>query len=540
MIILGITHPISWNNAACLLVDGQLVAMVEEERLIRRKHAPWCPPVQSIRYCLEHAGVTMDDVACIAVGFDRPWRAALGHIRLADPRTGWRMGLRLLIELIRYERAIPEHGQKPLLFVNHHLSHAASAYYVSGFDEAMILSLDGSGGGESGILGYGKGSHMHILERISNESSWGTLYEEVTNLLGFRQHSSEGKTMGLAPYSTVHDQVFPFVDWDAPVPTIDAQAKQRYLATIPRRRSSEPLNETHRQLAALVQNTLERAATQMVRELHHRTGMRTLCLAGGTALNCSMNGVLRQLEWVDELFIQPAAHDAGSALGAALVAHMQHSGQCPPFRMQHAYWGPAYSNEEIGAALREAGITHYRLSSDICRETAALLAQRHIVGWFQGRMEVGPRALGNRSILAHPGDPAMKDRVNLKVKNREPWRPFAPSILEEYAQDYLVNPAPSPFMILAFETRPDRCDDLRSAIHIDNSCRPQTVSRATNPRYWHLIDAFRQQTGTAALLNTSFNLDSQPIVCRPSEAIWTFLHSGMDDLAIGDYLVWKE
>ena len=540
MIILGISHPMSWNNAACLLIDGQLVAMVEEERLNRQKHAPSCPPILGVEYCLETANLKLKEIDCIAVGFGRPWEAALGHVKQVGLRAGWRLGFYLLRELLHHERAIPGRGQKPILFFNHHLAHAASTYFVSGFEEAMIISLDGSGGGESGILAHGKGDQITILERISNDSSWGLLYEEVTELLGFRRHSAEGKTMGLAAYCPDRESVFSFIDWNKAVPTINIQAKQAYLAKLKPRKNEEALNDEHKYLAALVQNSLERAATQMVQELQRRTGSRKLCLAGGTALNCSMNGVLGQLPIVDDIFIQPAAHDAGSALGAALLAHQKLTGQRSTFVMKHPYWGPEYPNAEILAALQDSTLSHYHLSTNIVQETAKLLAAGKIVGWFQGRAEIGPRALGSRSILAHPGDPTMKDRVNLKVKKREPWRPFAPSILEEFVGDYLLNARLSPFMLQAFTTRPERCADLCSAIHVDASCRPQTVSKKTNLRYWQLIDAFRQLTGIAAVLNTSFNIDSQTIVCRPAEAIWTFLHSDLEAMAIGDYVVLKK
>ncbi len=538
MIILGVSHPISWNNGACLLVDGQLVAMVEEERLSRRKHAPHEPPVLSVQYCLEAAGYTINDVDVIAVGFGRPFETAIGHLQLTDPRWGWPEAFRWFMQLRTHERGIPGRTQKPLMFFNHHLAHAASSYYASGFNESMIVSLDGSGGGESGILAIGRGDQIEVVERISNPGSWGVLYEEVTDLLGFMRHSGEGKTMGLAPYSLHTTDVFPFVEWHRSIPVIDPDAKRTYLAQFKRRRKAEPLTDQHKHLAALVQNTLERASTQMVQELHRRTGIRNLSLAGGCALNCSMNGVLREVDCVDQIYIQPSSHDAGTALGAALLAYQKLTGHRPPFVMKHVYWGPEYNSHAIEQALIRAGL-EYQHSSDICADTASALADGKIVGWFQGRVEIGPRALGSRSILANPSDPTMKDRVNKHVKRREAWRPFAPSILEEYGDQYLINAAPSPFMLQAFTTRPERCDDLRSAIHIDDSCRPQTVSKQTNPRYWDMIEAFRQRTGIAAVLNTSFNIDSQPIVCRPAEAIWTFENSGLDVMAIGDFYVAK-
>jgi carbamoyltransferase len=278
----------------------------------------------------------------------------------------------------------------------------------------------------------------------------------------------------------------------------------------------------------------------MVEWLHQQTGLRRLCLAGGTALNCSMNGKLALLPWVDEVFIQPAAHDAGTALGAALAVYVEKTGHRPTWRMEHAYWGPEYDNEAIETALR--GFTELKVhrSENICAETAELLAAGQIVGWFQGRLEIGPRALGNRSILANPSLPEMKDLVNNQVKHREPWRPFAPSVLEEAVGRYVDPPLASPYMILAFDTKAEQQAELASAIHVDGTCRPQTVSRATNPRYWELIKQFEARTGIPAVLNTSFNVDSQPIVNNPYEAIDTFLNCGLDVLAIGDYLVWKE
>jgi carbamoyltransferase len=540
MVILGVSHPISWNTAACLLIDGQLVAMVEEERLNRIKHAPRMPPVLATEYCLRSAGLTMADVDVVAVGFGQALDIALGQLRHSGIRKSWRAAVRWFIRTARHARGIPGRREaKRLIYVNHHLTHAASAFYPSGFASANILSLDGSGGSEAGILGYGDGAQIKVLEYITNPDSWGALYEEVTEILGFKRHSGEGKTMGLAPYGTPDPQGFPFIDWSSDIPHIDPEGKARFLARLVSRKPDAPLTQAHKDLAATLQAALERAGLQMVAALHRRTGSRRLCLAGGVALNCSMNGALLRSPFVDEIFIQPAAHDAGSALGAALAVHVKLTGQRPPFHMTHAFWGPEYDNPAILAAIQAAGISTFRCSDDICRDTARVLQAGKIVGWFQGRAEIGPRALGARSILANPSIPEMKDRVNLKVKHREPWRPFAPSMLAEDTADYVEHPAPSPFMILAFQTRPDRYAALTSAIHVDHSCRPQTVTREAHPRYWGLIHAFRELTGIGAVLNTSFNVDSQPIVCSPTDAVWTFQNCGLDYMAIGDYLVWK-
>jgi carbamoyltransferase len=542
MVILGLTHPISWNNAACILIDGQLVAMAEEERFNRIKHAPRMPAKQAMDYCLKQANVTLQQVDYVAIGFDSALRVALGNLSVREPLTGLNQAAQWLRDGIIYERQLPldEYDRKRVIFINHHLAHATSAFFASGFPEANILSLDGSGGTESGILGVGRGTKIEVLRTVSNRGSWGLMYELITEVLGFRRHSGEGKTMGLAAYGQPDPNGLPFVDWSGEIPVIDPEKRKAFIAALKPRRKDDPITVEHQALAATLQYTLELAAQRMAEWLYQQTGIRRLCLAGGTALNCLMNGKLAQLPWVDEIFIQPAAHDAGTALGAALAVYVEKTGHRPDWRMEHAYWGPEYNNEAIEVALRGfTGIRFYR-SEDICAETAELLAKGHIVGWFQGRLEVGPRALGNRSILADPSRPEMKDLINKRVKHREQWRPFAPSILEEAVGRYIDPPMPSPFMILAFDTNPYTRAELVSAIHVDGTCRPQTVSRYTNPRYWRLIKQFEKLTGIPAVLNTSFNVASQPIVNTPHQAIDTFLNCGMEILAIGDYLVRKE
>ena len=541
MIILGLTHPISWNNAACILVDGQLVAMAEEERFNRIKHAPRMAAKQAMDYCLQQANLTLQDVDYVAIGFDSALRAAAGNLNSREMLSSLNQAARWLYYGSIYERHLPldKYDRNRIIFVNHHLAHAASSFFASGFPETNILSLDGSGGSESGILGVGRGAEIEVLKTVSNRGSWGLVYELITESLGFRRHSGEGKTMGLAAYGQPDPNGLPFVDWDCEIPTIDPEKRKAFVARLKRRHKDDPITAEHQRLAATLQDTLERATQRMVEWLYEQTGIRRLCLAGGTALNCSMNGKLAQLPRVDVVFIQPAAHDAGTALGAALAVHVEKTGRRPNWRMEHAYWGPEYNNEAIEVALRGFTGIRFHRSDDVCAETAELLAKGHIVGWFQGRLEVGPRALGNRSILTDPSRPEMKDLINNQVKHREPWRPFAPSILEEAVGRYIDPPMPSPYMILAFDTNTSTQTELVSAIHVDGTCRPQTVSRATNPRYWELIKHFEKLTGIPAVLNTSFNVDSQPIVNTPHQAIDTFLNCGMEVLAIGDYVVWK-
>jgi carbamoyltransferase len=345
--------------------------------------------------------------------------------------------------------------------------------------------------------------------------------------------------MGLAAYGKPDPKGLPFVNWDGDIPVIDVEKRKAFVQSLKLRQKDDPITEGHENLAATLQDTLERAAARMAEWLHEQSGIRRLCLSGGSALNCSMNGKLARLPWVDEIFVQPAAHDAGTALGAALSVHVEKTGQRTAWRMEHTYWGPEFTNEQIEEALSAFQDLRFYKSADIFTETAKLLADGKIIGWFQGRSEVGPRALGNRSILADPSRPEMKDRVNNQVKHREPWRPFAPSVLEEAVGRYIDQPIPSPFMILAFDTKPEMKAEIAAAIHVDGTCRPQTVSRATNPRYWQLIKRFEDLTGIPSVLNTSFNVDSQPIVNTPQEAIDTFVNCGIEVLAIGDFLAWK-
>jgi carbamoyltransferase len=542
MIILGLTHPISWNNAACVLVDGKLVAMVEEERLNRIKHAPRMPAKLAMEYCLQCAGVTLEQVDYVAIGFDSAARAALGNLRSEDSLLSNLNQAALWIrEGSKYERQLPlgDYDRSRVIFVNHHCAHAASSFFVSGFPEANILSLDGSGGSESGILAVGRGTQMEVLKTVSNRGSWGLMYEAITEKLGFRRHSGEGKVMGLAAYGMPDPNGLPFVDWSGPIPVIDPDKRKAFVEALRPRKKEDLITDEHKRLAATLQDTLERAGRRMSEWLFEQTGIRRLCLAGGSALNCSMNGKLALLPWVDEIFIQPAAHDGGTALGAALSVYVEKTGQRPDWKMEHAYWGPEFTNEQIAEALGAFQDIAFHLSDDVFSETAKLLTEGKIIGWFQGRSEVGPRALGNRSILADPSRPEMKDRVNNQVKHREPWRPFAPSVLEEAVGRYIARPMPSPYMILAFDTKPETQAEIVAATHVDGTCRPQTVSRATNLRYWQLIKRFEELTGIPAVLNTSFNVDSQPIVNTPQEAIDTFLNCGIEVLAIGDYVAWK-
>jgi carbamoyltransferase len=561
VLVLGITDPWGEDNAAAILVDGDLAGTVEEERLNRLKHAPTMPARRAIEWCLRQANCRIDDVDVIAIGFDHPGRIFRDSLneaarrKLARRSTG--QTLRGEYQAYRRHRFMLSHlfphlgvtsfrdvdrqiAHGKVAFVRHHLAHAASAFLLSPFEEANILSLDGSGGQDAGLLGVGRGVQIRPFEYVDREMSWGMLYERFTAALGFRPHNDEGKVMGLAAYGDHEGVVFPFIDVDsAGFPSYDRVAMYETLGRIRRRKPDEfPINDYHEHIAARLQFSLERVLARMTEMLYQRTGLTDFCLAGGVALNCSANGKLLDLPHVDRLFVQPAASDAGTALGAAVYAHTQRTGERPKSGFRHAYWGPGYTNEEIEVALRQAKVP-YRRSDQIEVETARLIEENKIVGWFQGRMEIGPRALGARSILANPMDERMKDAVNANAKFREPWRPFAPSILADHMAEYFGTSHPSPFMILAFQARDEVKSKIPATLHVDGTGRPQTVDPETNPRYWKLIDEFRKLTGVPVVLNTSFNVDSEPIVCSPKDALRTFYMCGLDALAIGDFLLEK-
>lgn len=525
--VLGVTHPISWNNAACLLRDGRLIAMAEEERFTRFKHAPRVPPLKAIEYCLSEGGIDLDEVDAIGVGWDQgaTWLPAFDLKR-------YNVGRHYLRQL-----PFPVDGKRARL-VNHHVAHALSAFFCSGFEEANVISLDASGGSDSGLLGVGRGKALEEFHRVPNDSSWGVLYGMYTKALGFRPHADEGKVMGLAAYGTAQG-AFPFIDFAQGIPSIDREGMKRHAGRLKPRDWREPLTQEHKDLAATLQWNFEKGVRQMAAWLHRKTGLRSVCLGGGCALNCSTNGKVLLEPFVDRIFVQPAAHDASTALGAAFAVHAEVAGERPGFRLDHAYWGPAFTSEQVKTALDRGLVRSVRRSSDMPHEVADLLAAGKVVGWFQGRMEIGPRALGGRSILADPRALAMKDHVNRRVKGREPWRPFAPSFQAEAFAPFVEKPHPSPFMILAFRGKDGPVDRLPAAAHVDKTIRVQTVEKAANPRYWALLDAFGKRTGLPCLLNTSFNVAGQPIVCTPFDAIATFFACGLDALAIEDWIVVK-
>lgn len=549
MYILGVTWPVSWNSAAALLKDGALLASVEEERLNRVKHAPRTPPLLAIAYCLQAAGITLDEVDYIAVGgrsaATAGFLALLQSVREGRLRNTMKI-LGGIAEQTIYEYRLKQvvhqlrSSARPMrwVFLPHHECHAASAAYCSGFPTANVLTLDGNGEDDSGYLGVVEATGLRRLEKIPPRNSLGYFFAQTTDLIGFRPHSEEGKTMGLAAWGVPTEDFHDVVAFTDTGYAFRRDAVRRLWARYgPRRHPSGELEDRHRNLAASAQRVLERAGVALARRLYRMNRQTSWCLAGGVALNCDMNAKLRALPFMERLFIQPAAHDGGTALGAALALHHRLVGPSS-FVMRHAYWGPEYTNDEIEAVLKEAKVPYERCK-DIAAVAAERLARGQIVGWFQGRAEIGPRALGNRSILAHPGQSEMKDRINRDVKHRERWRPFAPAVLEEAAADFFEQPGSSPFMLLTFNVKPAKQADLAAAMHVDRTARVQTVSRDTNPRFYALIEHFGRRTGIPAVLNTSFNDRGEPLVCSPRDAVRTFFGTGLDVLAIGDFLVTK-
>jgi len=427
------------------------------------------------------------------------------------------------------------------------LAHAISAYAYSGFEESAIVIMDGRGAWEATSIWHGKDGRIEHVLTIPFPDSVGLFYSEFTAYLGFQRNSDEWKVMGLAPYGRPGVKLDAFIDTEAGPYRVHTKRLSgngsgsfsgiTALLGAPRAAESE-IDDRHKNTAYAVQDCCERAMMSVVRMAIEKTRCRNLCLAGGVALNSKANGKILASRLVDQIFVQPAASDDGVALGAALAPYMDNGGSLPNKAMRHAYLGPSFDDEAIETVLRTYKLRYTRLE-DPAATAAELLSQGQILGWFQGRMEFAPRALGNRSILADPRDPEMNVKVNNAVKFREWWRPFAPSLKKEAASEYLESATDSPFMILTAQVRPEKRGVIPSVTHVDGSARPQTVEKEINPLYWHLLDEFEKRTGVPVIMNTSFNLRGEAIVHTPTDAVRTFYSSGMDALVIGNFLVEK-
>jgi carbamoyltransferase len=433
-------------------------------------------------------------------------------------------------------------------FVDHHLAHALSAFAYSGFRESTVVVMDGRGASEATSIWHGHDGALDHVQTIPWPNSLGLFYAEFTGYLGFQKYSDEWKVMGLAPYGQAGVNLREFiVPDDAPYwvnqRTLLAGTSSDERSGIdrafgPRRAPESEIDDRHKNMAFAVQEACELAMMTVVRMAIDKTLCRNLCLAGGVALNSKANGKILASGIAERLFIQPAAADDGAALGAALAPYLEDGRHLPQAAMRHAYLGPEFSDAEIESALRTYKLRYTRLD-DPAQTAAELLSERKILGWFQGRMEFGPRALGSRSILADPRDPEMNAKVNNAVKFREWWRPFAPSMLAEIAPDYLESAFDSPYMVVTAQVKPEKRSVIPSVTHVDGSARPQTVEQSVNPLYWRLISEFGKRTGVPVVMNTSFNLRGEAIVNSPTDALRTFFSSGMDALVIGSFMIEK-
>jgi len=557
MITLGFNYSQMHDSSACIARDGELLFAVAEERISRIKHDAGFPRL-AIRACLDFAKVSPDQLDFICQGWPAPlsvfatdlkcfmsgqypltYPNALNSARLYASMAHQNGGFKLFTYHFGPTKA-------QMRFVDHHLAHAISAYSYAGFDNAAVVVMDGRGAWEASSIWYGHDGRLEHVLTIPWPNSLGLFYAQFTQYLGFVPNSDEWKVMGLAPYGSPGVNLGEFISLNHESYRVNAPLlfeRNNGTSAIakrlgPERTPESEIDGSFKNIAFAVQDACEEAMLALVKLATEKTGSRNVCLAGGVALNSKANGKIQASGMVDHIFIQPAASDDGVALGAVYAPYLDGGGRLPMKPLRHAYLGPEFSDEEIEKALETYKLRASKLN-DIAATTAELLANGKIIGWFQGRMEFGPRALGHRSILADPRDPEMNAKVNNAVKFREWWRPFAPSILKEATAEYLEHACDSPFMILTNPVRPEKRNIIPSVTHVDGSARPQTVEKEISPLYWNLINEFGTRTGVPVLMNTSFNLRGEAIVNTPTDAIRTFFSSGMDALVIGSYLVEK-
>lgn len=602
MNILGVSA-FYHDSAAVLIQDGEIIAAAQEERFTRKKHDPSFP-VNAVKFCLEEAKLTIDDLEAV-VFYDKPllkFERLLETYYAFSPKgirsfitsmPVWMKEKMFLKKLIRDElKNVGAYDKKKLklLFPEHHLSHAASSFFPSKHDEAAILTIDGVGEWATASICHGKGNSISILKELRFPHSLGLLYSAFTYFLGFRVNSGEYKLMGLAPYGNPHDQetsrfievikselidikedgsiwlnqkYFTYATGLRMVP----DKKWEQLFGFPRREGESGLEQMHCNLALAIQKVTEEVVLKMAAEAKRLTGSKNLCMAGGVALNCVANGVLQDSGLFENIFIQPAAGDAGGALGGALCAfHITYDQprlSCEgKDQMKGAYLGPEFSKKEIAATLKNYNAQHeyFENFDELAQEVARLIDNGSVIGWMQGKMEFGPRALGARSIIGDARNPEMQKKLNLKIKYRESFRPFAPSVLAEDCSDYFENITDSPYMLMVKPVVGDRRNgvpdtydgfdmknklyfnrsDIPAVTHVDYSARIQTVHESTNPRYWQLIKSFKDLTNYGLIVNTSFNVRGEPIVCTPQDAYTCFMRTEMDYLVIGNFLLSKK
>jgi carbamoyltransferase len=572
MYTLGI-NAVFHDSAACLIKDGQLIAAAEEERFTHIKHGkrpiPFSTyelPFHAIDYCLQVAGIHLSEVDHVAYSFD-PYLVLGNEYKEQDE-----IALPLKPDAIRKPKGFlsewdplfcsfilnapgqlvdgyPHHLQKRFIgtkkdfakwhFVNHHISHAASAFHASPYDKAAVMVIDGRGEVATTSYYKGDGNNLELISDVKLPHSLGLLYEAVTSYLGFLHSSDEYKVMALASYGkpVYADEFRSMIHMgENGQYTIDEYRFEERFG--PARRRNEEFGEKHFNIAHSLQKVLEESVLELTRWLHTATGEENLCMAGGVALNCVMNAVLRDKGPFKNIWVQPAAGDAGTALGAALWVDVQERKAAErSFYMHHPYWGPEAEDAEIEAFLKWTKVP-YRKLDNVAAETAKILAEDKVIGWCQGRMEFGPRALGSRSILASPISPAMQQKLN-EIKDREDFRPVAPVVMEEYAPHWFENAEFSPFMLFVYNVKEDKADRIPAVRHVDGTARIQTVNREQHPAYYDLLSEFNKLTGVPVLVNTSFNTRGEPIVCSPRDAIECFWTSPFDALVINSYLLEK-
>jgi len=574
MNILGVSGAVGHDASAALFVDGQLVAAVEEERFLRDKHAKGKFPLQSSRYCLEYAGLQPNDIDLVA--FPYAPISLLSPARWHYARRYWYAPERALYAIFngnrRYRRNVRgvmemlqtlgvKGGQSKFRPVEHHLAHASSAYHLSGFSEkTAILGIDGKGEYATTFFGYGENGRIHKIKEFYDPDSLGGMYGALTEYLGFDMLDGEFKVMGMAPYGDPDKYDFSRLikydnkDFSVDTRLVNVIGMRRYkeqgrgfyfspalVDWLGPKRKGDEIDDPYIDYAASIQRLLEKVSLGLINhylgDILRETGK--LCYAGGVALNVKLNQRIIAMPDVKELFVQPAASDAGTAIGAA--SYVANASGESPGTMEHAYLGPSYTNEQCVAACEASEHQPaWEVLEDAPLRAAELLAAGNPVAWFQGRMEFGPRALGNRSILGDPSTKAIADRINEQIKYRERWRPFCPSILDRVAADILQTDHPSPYMTFTFDVAESWKSRIPEVVHEDGTARAQIVTRDTNPRYYRLIEELEKRTGNAVVLNTSLNRRGEPMVCSPADALKMFYGSDLEYLIMEDVLVRKE
>ncbi|MBI5065229.1 carbamoyltransferase [Candidatus Woesearchaeota archaeon] len=551
------------DSSACLIKDGIIVAAAEEERFTRKKHDTSFP-INAINFCLKEAGITSDRIDWVAF-YEKPLlkfeRLLNQHIEMF-PRSFpmfYQAMPNWLSEKLRISSTIKKKlkYKKPVFYTEHHMSHAASSFLVSPFKEAAILTVDGIGEWDSTTLGIGKENDIKIIKRLHFPHSLGLLYSTLTAFLGFSVNNSEYKVMGLAPYGepTYYDEFKKIIDIkdDGSYKLNMDYFVFHYKSTMPSkkmmellgpmRKKEDPVTKRHKDIAASLQKITEEAIFKMLNHLHEITGTDNLCMAGGVALNSVANGKITKNTPFKKVFINPAAGDAGGSMGAALYAYNTILGNSRKQVFESPYLGPGYSNEYIQAFLEKNNIVHSKFKNDeeLIKKTAQLIHDNNVIGWYQGRMEWGPRALGARSILSNACNPNMKEILNTKVKHREHFRPFAPVITEEDVHEWFeIDKDEEPYMLFVYPVKEDKRKLIPSVTHVDGSGRLQTINNKQNSRYYGVIKEFEKLSGIPILINTSFNIRGEPIVCSPYEAYKCMMGTGIDYLVMGDFLIKRQ